>query len=720
MASTSSQTRASASSTRLPCSVMEAQVLLAGLSFKSTLPLFFESAVFQRLQQGDYSPPVIDSTNSPDYNDPSSLPAFSYPRSLVPFCFPPESLLPLSVASGLDLFCSAQMAVQTLQVLTDDSPLTELSEVYDVFEEAAPFLIYIHDFWIGRANCPLFAEHVLATATFLSQGLPVFLRDNLEQQWGIPPDHRSQVLDSSKFERFPAIPIPFCLRFREGSAMMCLVPPKDLDPFISIRLSTKGPRPRNLSPVEDSPSPSGDHHSVGPPKQNKRKRELASLMADASSILDRRSATKTPRKEDLSNTPKASSSKKKVEKPLPKPKATARSKTPVKVVEESRVSPESEESATPSYQIKRVRLPPRLRQAAKGKARQMEVLDVKESETEEEVVPPPSKRLKSSKSTPASSKASIFRPALLVDEQGRLKLPGDLVEGFTPFKRIEHARNSAPLQRQNPIFDVNPEFLDLGVILTTQKASFTMQDLLQINRTIRDPAIPAQACVSALSRGEFNSNSSRLPGLKYVDLAMDALNALHVATTSSTLNLTNSLRRTQELRTQLDRLGALFDQARQSFLQSFRDLQQAGQDPIVVLEALKAAEPQRKSLSVEDWTVLATLFQWSSPFNLNGLNFDNRTPAEWIDLLRSLHSGAAFVTVTADGHLVAASQPPAAAVEVSEALDPQGSPPSTVVEQTSGVENLTSLSEGSPIQTELDLPQIESLTESTLAPEKGI
>ncbi|KAJ3884161.1 hypothetical protein GG344DRAFT_84476 [Lentinula edodes] len=458
-------------------------------------------------------------------------------------------------------------------------------------------------------------------------------------------------------------------------------------------------------------------------------------MADASSILDCRSATKTPRKEDISDTPKASSSKKKVEKPLPKPKATARSKTTVKVIEESRVSPESEELATPSYQIKRVRLPPRLRQAAKGKARQMEVLDVEESETEEEVVPLPSKRLKSSKSTPASSKASTFRPALLIDEQGHLKLPGDSVEGFTPFKRIEHARNSTPLQRQNPIFDVNPEFLNLGVILTTQKASFMMQDLLQINRSIRDPSIPAQACVSTLSRGEFNPNASRLPGLKCescssrslkcmcsldVDLAMDALNALHVATTSSTINLTSSLRHTQELHIQLDRLGALCDQARQSFLRSFLDLQQAGQDPIVVLEALKAAEPRRESLSVEDWTLLATLFQWSSPFNLNGLKFDNRTPAEWIDLLRSIHSGATPATVTADGHLVDTSQPPEAAVEVSEALDPQGSPPNTVVEKASGVEDLASLSEGSPIQTELDLPQIESLTESTLAPEKGI
>ncbi|KAJ3925664.1 MAG: hypothetical protein NXY57DRAFT_967449 [Lentinula lateritia] len=647
MASSSSQTRSPASTTLLPTSLLEAQVLLAGLQSKSTLPFFFESAVFQHLQQGDYSPPAIDSTNSPDYNGPSSLPVFPYPRSLVPFCFPPESLLPLSVASGLDLFCSSQMAIRTLQVLTDDSPSTEPPEVYEVFEEAAPFLIYIHDFWIGQANCPLFVEHVLSTVDFLAQGLPAFLCENLQHQWGIPPDHRSSLLD--------------------------------LDPFISIRLPTRGPRPLNLSPLEDSPSPSGDQQSVGPPKQNKRK-------------LDHRSADKTPRKEDVSDSPKASSSKTKVEKPLPKPKATAWSKTTVKVVEESRVSPESEELAMPSYEVKRVRLPSRLRLAAKGKARQTEVLDIEESETEEEVVPPPSKRLKSSKSAPAPPKASNFRPTLLIDDQGRLKLPGDSVGEFTPFKQIEHARNSAPLQRQNPIFDVNPEFLDLSVILTTQKASFTMQDLLQINRTIRDPAIPAQACISALSWGEFNPNSSCLPGLKYVDLAMDALNALHVATTSSTINLTNSLRRTQELRTQLDRLGALFDQACQLFLQSFLDLQLAGQDPIV----------------------------WSSPFNLNGLKFDNRTPAEWIDLLRSIHSATSSARITPDGHLVDASQPPEPAVEDSEDFDTQGSPPITIVEKDSGVEDIASLPEGSPIQTELDLPQIESLTESTPSPEKGI
>ncbi|KAJ4480718.1 hypothetical protein C8J55DRAFT_489187 [Lentinula edodes] len=276
MASTSSQTRAVASTILLPSSLAEAQELLAGIKSKSLLPSFFDSSEYQRLLDGKYVPPILSSQNSPDYDGLSALPIFLYPRALA------------SVESSGDS-----------------------DEIYEAIEEAAPFLNYIHDFWIGRSNCPLFAELVLLTVEFLAQGLPAFLRENLEHHWGIPPDHRSSHLDSREFKRFPAIPIPFCLRFREGSAIMRLVTSKDLDPFISIRSSTKGPRPLNPSPVEDSPSPSGDHQSVGPPKQNKRKRELASLMADASSILDRRSATKTPRKEDLSDTPKASSSKKK-------------------------------------------------------------------------------------------------------------------------------------------------------------------------------------------------------------------------------------------------------------------------------------------------------------------------------------------------------------------------------------------------------------------------
>ncbi|KAJ3910990.1 hypothetical protein F5877DRAFT_86661 [Lentinula edodes] len=341
MASSSSLPRTGASSPLLPTSLSEAQELLAGIKSKSTLPSFSESPEYQKLLDGKYVPPILSSQSSPDYDGSSPLPTFLYPRALVPFAFPKDSQFPLSVASGLDLFCSAHMTIRSLQALIE--ALVDSYELYEAIEEAAPFLNYIHDFWIGRANCPLFAELVLLTVDFLAQGLPAFLQENLEHQWGIPPDHWSSLL---------------------GSAMMRLVTSKDLDPFISIRSSTRGPRPLNLSPVEGTPSPSGDLQSVGPPKQNKHKRELASLMADASSTLDRRSADKILRKEDVSDAPRASSSKRKVEKPLPKPKATARSKTTVKVVEESRVSPESEELVTPSYSIKRVCLPPRLRQAA--------------------------------------------------------------------------------------------------------------------------------------------------------------------------------------------------------------------------------------------------------------------------------------------------------------------------------------------------------------------
>ncbi|KAJ4463201.1 hypothetical protein C8R41DRAFT_872489 [Lentinula lateritia] len=86
------------------------------------------------------------------------------------------------------------MAVRALQDLVEESPSTE-SEIYNFFEEAAPFLIYIHDFWMGRANCPLFAEQVLSSAESLTFGLPAFLRDNLTQQWGISPEHRSSAKD---------------------------------------------------------------------------------------------------------------------------------------------------------------------------------------------------------------------------------------------------------------------------------------------------------------------------------------------------------------------------------------------------------------------------------------------------------------------------------------------------------------------------------------------
>ncbi|KAJ3858565.1 hypothetical protein EV359DRAFT_87539 [Lentinula novae-zelandiae] len=281
MASTSSQTRSPASTTLLPTSLLEAQVLLAGLQSKSTLPSFFESPVFQRFQQGDYVPPILDSQHSPDYNGSGSFPAFTYPWPLLPFCFPVDTSCPLSVASGLDLYRSAQMTAWTLQSAMEDSNPTESIELYHVFEEAAPYLLYIHDFWMGRANCPLFAEQILLTAMSLSVRLPEFLRNGLDQQWGIPSEHRSFPSSTPVFGHFPSIPIPFCLQFREGSTMMRLAPSMDLDPFVSLRgkgssvVASKVATPfaflenKSSAPVFNAP--------VAPLRLVKRNREIESL-----------------------------------------------------------------------------------------------------------------------------------------------------------------------------------------------------------------------------------------------------------------------------------------------------------------------------------------------------------------------------------------------------------------------------------------------------------
>ncbi|KAJ3884224.1 hypothetical protein GG344DRAFT_84359 [Lentinula edodes] len=489
MASTSSSTRSSASPTLLPTSLMDPQVMLAGLSFRSTLPLFFESAMFQRLQQGNYIPPLLSPQHSLDYDGSSVFPAFSYPRALVPFCFPLETSHPLSVASGLDLLCSAEMAIQTLQPLTDDSPPTESGEVYNVFEDAAPYFIYIHDFWMGRGNCPLFTEQVLLSAELLSLSLPVFLRDNLTQQWGIPPEHRSSVEGVHNFERFPAIPIPFCLCFREGSAMMHTVPSKDLDVFASLcGKGSSAVAPKNTTPsppLEIKTLTSVSKALVAPPRLIRRNRELKNLKADASSFP----------------------------------------KTTVKVVEGSKAS----DPPTSAMVYKRVQLPPRSRKitstTSKGKARQIVATDddstsnevESEDEDEEEDSAPPPKHLKTTSSISASlprrsvqrvsvpkrvSKAAVkpaperspnstFQPVLLADAQGRLRLPEQSTGAFTPFPKFAHARNSTALNRKNPLLAINPEFLELGSILETQNACFTMQDLMQVNRVICDPSLPS-------------------------------------------------------------------------------------------------------------------------------------------------------------------------------------------------------------------------------------
>ncbi|KAJ3858902.1 hypothetical protein EV359DRAFT_68629 [Lentinula novae-zelandiae] len=550
---------------------------------------------------------------------------------------------------------------RTLQVLTDDSPPTESSDVYGVFEEAAPFLVYIRDFWIGRTNCPLFAEHVLLTATFLSQSLPAFLRDNLEQQWGIPPDHRSQALDPSKFEQFPAIPIPFCLRFREGSAMMRLVPSKDLDVFASLRgkglpavaskISTPSP------PLEIKPSTSVSKAPVAPPRLIRRNRELESLKADASTFyLDNELLSGFPSVDTASRV--SSSTKVSVGRKEPK------SSTTVKVVEGSKAS----DPPTSTLVYKRVRLPPRARKIApatsKEKARQIIVTEEdstpseveSEDEDEEEDTAPPPKRLKTTssisaslprrsikrvsvpkrvtkaavKAAPTRSPDSTFQPVLLADAQGRLRLPEQSTGAFTPFPKFAHARNSAALTRENPLLAINPDFVELGSILETQNARSTMQDLMQVNRVIRD------------------------------------------ASTSSTHNLANSLRRAMDLNDQMKQIRSLFNTTRELFLRSILDLQNAGEDPIIVLEA--------------------------------------RTPGEWIELLRSIHSGESMASIDKHGHLVESSPPPDSAAEALEGLND--------VEKGSADEG-TSSQVGGSVPMELDLPTIESLAEQTLSPEKG-
>ncbi|KAJ3911596.1 hypothetical protein F5877DRAFT_85765 [Lentinula edodes] len=388
---------------------------------------------------------------------------------------------------------------------------------------------------------------------------------------------------------------------------------------------------------------------------------------------------------------------------------------------------------------KRVRLPPCSRKNAsidsKEKAWQVVVTDEdstsneveSEDENKEEDTAPPPKRLKTTSSISASlprrsaavkpaptrSPDSTFQPVLLVDAQGRLRLPEQSTGNFTPFPKFAHARNSTALSRENPLLAINPDFVKLGSVLETQNARFTMQDLMQVNR----PSIPSQACVSVLAQGDLEANSAPLPGYKCQACSsrslkclgsLDTLNALHKASTSSTH--TNSLHRAANLNDQMKQIGSLFDTTQELFLRSILDLQNAGKDPMVVLEALKAAEPNHRAINLNEWTLLATLFRWPSPFNLSGLDFDNRTPGEWIKLLCSIHSGESTAHIDKDGHLVESSPPPDSAAEVFEGLNK--------VEKGSADEG-TSSQVGGSIPMELDFPTIESLAEPTLSPEKG-
>ncbi|KAJ3924244.1 MAG: hypothetical protein NXY57DRAFT_970375, partial [Lentinula lateritia] len=218
----------------------------------------------------------------------------------------------------------------------------------------------------------------------------------------------------------------------------------------------------------------------------------------------------------------------------------------------------------------------------------------------------------------------------------------------------------------------------------------------------------SRPCVSVLACRDLEEDSAPLPRYKCqacssqslkclgsldVELAMDALNALHTTSTSSIHNLANSLRQGADLNDQLKQIGSLFDMAKELFLRSILDLQNAGEDPIVILKALKAAKPNHWAINLTEWTIMATLFRWPSPFHLSGLDFDNRTP------------GKSTAHIDNNGHLVESSPPPDLAAEVFEDLNKveKGSMDKDTISKVGGF-----------ISIELDLPSIESLAEPTL------
>ncbi|KAJ3847556.1 hypothetical protein EV368DRAFT_69011 [Lentinula lateritia] len=407
-------------------------------------------------------------------------------------------------------------------------------------------------------------------------------------------------------------------------------------------------------------------------------------------------------------------------------KVEPKSKTMVEVVEDSKLPPCSRKIVPASSK-------------GKGKSRQKvtteddsassEVESEDEDENEEDIAPPP-KRLKTTslvsslvphhsvkrvpvpkqvtkaatRPMPAPSPVSAFEPVLLADAQGHLQLPNQST--------------------------VNLKFLELGSILETQNAQFTIKDLMQINRAIHD------AC---------SSQSLKCMGSLDMEMAMDVLNALHTASTSSTHNLANSLCRATDLNDQLKQIESLFDMTKELYLWSILDLQNAGEDPIVILEAFKAAEPNRQTLNLNKWTLMATLFHWLSPFNLTGLNFNNCTPGEWIDLLCSIYSKESIALINKDRYLVEssvicmqftpyASQPGPEwpdfgiiTLDINSTVLSSSPPPNLAAEVMEdlnkvkkGLVDKGAVSQvGGSIPIELDFPTIESLAKPTLFPEKG-
>ncbi|KAJ3924844.1 MAG: hypothetical protein NXY57DRAFT_968916, partial [Lentinula lateritia] len=254
------------------------------------------------------------------------------------------------------------------------------------------------------------------------------------------------------------------------------------------------------------------------------------------------------------------------------------------------------------------------------------------------------------------------RPLLLVDPKGHLVLPdltGPEMEELDGIDRVQasfQTSNGEPFRRNSLLFDLDETLLNLGTKLTAQNTHFNFADLVTVSRTIRLPTIHDQACISLLSAEESDTTDIELPldsrcqrcqqGSKLCLLAnqlstvIPAINNIFAVSGNHSDSLGLMLQRLDDLLRHMELIESSYAQTRTIFLQTMENLQTSGADPITVLEALRLGEPERRSISVEEMTMLATLFNWSSPLNFQKLDTAvGRSTAEWLQLLRKLHSG---------------------------------------------------------------------------------
>ncbi|KAJ4475960.1 hypothetical protein C8J55DRAFT_561988 [Lentinula edodes] len=246
------------------------------------------------------------------------------------------------------------------------------------------------------------------------------------------------------------------------------------------------------------------------------------------------------------------------------------------------------------------------------------------------------------------------RPLLLVDPKGHLVLPDLTGPEMEELDGIDH--NGEPFRRNSLLFELDETLLNLGTKLTAQNTHFNFADLVTVSRTIRLPTIHDQACISLLSAEDSDTTDIELPldskcqrcqqGSKLCLLAnqlstvIPAMNNIFAVSGNHSDSLGLMLQRLDDLLRHMELIESSYAQTRTIFLQTMENLQTAGADPITVLEALRLGEPERRSISVEEMTMLATLFNWSSLLNFRKLDTAvGRSTAEWLQLLRKLHSG---------------------------------------------------------------------------------